>query len=202
LFSKLVHRNDTGSAQRRYGGWQVRSAGEGNPAVRIARVAAERSGSLLVVGDLTLDEDSREARRAGQAVNLTAPEFELLRFLMRNTRRVLSKAQVPDRVGNYDFGGQANIVELYVSYLRKKIDGGREPMIHTMRAAGRGNHDDPVAGRAADQVPDRVRAHRPNAPPGGSQKNPAGHSSSAATGSTQHSRRSRTESGLHDRVRP
>ena len=55
---------------------------------------------------------------------------------MRNPRRVLSKAQILDRVWNYDFGGQANVVELYVSYLRKKIDAGREPMIHTMRGAG------------------------------------------------------------------
>ena len=55
---------------------------------------------------------------------------------MRNPRRVLSKAQILDRVWNYDFGGQANVVELYISYLRKKIDAGREPMIHTMRGAG------------------------------------------------------------------
>jgi two-component system OmpR family response regulator len=104
--------------------------------LRRMHVAAEASGSLLVVGDLTLDEDSREVRRSGQAVQLTATEFELLRFLMRNARRVLSKAQILDRVWNYDFGGQANIVELYISYLRKKIDAGREPMIHTMRGAG------------------------------------------------------------------
>ena len=74
--------------------------------------------------------------RAGEEISLTATEFELLRFLMRNPRRVLSKAQILDRVWNYDFGGQANVVELYISYLRKKIDAGREPMIHTMRGAG------------------------------------------------------------------
>jgi two-component system, OmpR family, response regulator len=90
----------------------------------------------LVVGDLTLDEDSREVHRGGDLVDLTATEFELLRYLMRNPRRVLSKAQILDRVWNYDFGGQANIVELYISYLRKKIDAGRAPMIHTMRGAG------------------------------------------------------------------
>ena len=73
---------------------------------------------------------------AGDEITLTATEFELLRFLMRNPRRVLSKAQILDRVWNYDFGGQANVVELYISYLRKKIDAGREPMIHTMRGAG------------------------------------------------------------------
>jgi two-component system OmpR family response regulator len=92
--------------------------------------------ALLVVGDLALDEDSHEVRRGGDAVELTATEFELLRYFMRNPKRVLSKAQILDRVWNYDFGGQANIVELYVSYLRKKIDAGRKPMIHTLRGAG------------------------------------------------------------------
>ncbi len=95
-----------------------------------------RPGSQLVVGDLSLDEDSHEVTRAGVEIQLTATEFELLRYLMRNPRRVLSKAQILDRVWNYDFGGQANVVELYISYLRKKIDAGREPMIHTLRGAG------------------------------------------------------------------
>ena len=95
-----------------------------------------KPGSQLVVGDLALDEDSHEVTRAGEEIQLTATEFELLRYLMRNPRRVLSKAQILDRVWNYDFGGQANVVELYISYLRKKIDAGREPMIHTLRGAG------------------------------------------------------------------
>ncbi|WP_139981572.1 response regulator transcription factor [Nocardioides litoris] len=95
-----------------------------------------QASSVLSVGDLTLDEDSHEVVRGGQEISLTATEFELLRFLMRNPRRVLSKAQILDRVWNYDFGGQANVVELYISYLRKKVDAGREPMIHTMRGAG------------------------------------------------------------------
>jgi two-component system, OmpR family, response regulator len=94
------------------------------------------ASSLLVVGDLELDEDSHEVFRSGVEITLTATEFELLRFLMRNPRRVLSKAQILDRVWNYDFGGQANVVELYISYLRKKVDAGRAPMIHTMRGAG------------------------------------------------------------------
>jgi len=94
------------------------------------------ASSVLVVGDLEMDEDSREVSRAGTEISLTATEFELLRYLMRNPRRVLSKAQILDRVWNYDFGGQANVVELYISYLRKKIDAGRDPMIHTMRGAG------------------------------------------------------------------
>ena len=72
-----------------------------------------------------LDEDSHEVRRGGELVELTATEFELLRYLMRNPKRVLSKAQILDRVWNYDFGGQSNVVELYISYLRKKIDAGR-----------------------------------------------------------------------------
>lgn len=111
----------------------------------VARVRAllRRSGasrqaeaSRLVVGDLVMDEDSHEVFRAGELIALTATEFELLRYLMRNPKRVLSKAQILDRVWNYDFGGQANVVEIYISYLRKKIDSGREPMIHTVRAVG------------------------------------------------------------------
>ncbi|NNG35324.1 response regulator transcription factor [Nakamurella aerolata] len=103
----------------------------------LRRSAASSDASALVqVGDLTLDEDSREVHRGGQLIALTATEFELLRYLMLNAKRVLSKAQILDRVWNYDFGGQANIVELYISYLRKKIDAGREPMIHTMRGFG------------------------------------------------------------------
>ena len=102
------------------------------------RAGAQQSAtaSVLTVGDLTLNEDSHEVHRGGTPVNLTATEFELLRYLMRNPKRVLSKAQILDRVWNYDFGGQANVVELYISYLRKKIDAGRAPMIHTMRGAG------------------------------------------------------------------
>lgn len=96
----------------------------------------EETSSVLRVGDLSLDEDSHEVIRDGAEISLTATEFELLRFMMRNPKRVLSKAQILDRVWHYDFGGQANVVELYISYLRKKIDAGRDPMIHTMRGAG------------------------------------------------------------------
>ncbi|WP_106298965.1 response regulator transcription factor [Knoellia remsis] len=104
--------------------------------MRRTAVAADDASSLLVVGDLTMDEDSHEVTRGGDGIHLTATEFELLRYLMRNPKRVLSKAQILDRVWNYDFGGQANVVELYISYLRKKIDAGRAPMIHTMRGVG------------------------------------------------------------------
>jgi two-component system, OmpR family, response regulator len=96
----------------------------------------QRSGTRLHVGDLVMDEDAREVSRSGEPIELTATEFELLRFLMRNPRRVVSKAQILDRVWHYDFGGQAHVVELYISYLRKKIDAEREPLIHTVRGVG------------------------------------------------------------------
>ena len=104
--------------------------------LRRAGATAQREEATLVVGDLTMDEDSHEVARGGLEIHLTATEFELLRYFMRNPKRVLSKAQILDRVWQYDFGGQANIVELYVSYLRRKIDAGREPMIHTLRGVG------------------------------------------------------------------
>ena len=104
--------------------------------LRRTGVTTEDSGAQLIVGDLVLNEDSHEVTRAGEPISLTSTEFELLRFMMRNSKRVLSKAQILDRVWSYDFGGRSNIVELYISYLRKKIDNGREPMIHTLRGAG------------------------------------------------------------------
>jgi two-component system OmpR family response regulator len=104
--------------------------------LRRTGVTTEDSGAQLVVGDLVLNEDSHEVTRAGEPISLTSTEFELLRFMMRNSKRVLSKAQILDRVWSYDFGGRSNIVELYISYLRKKIDIGRQPMIHTLRGAG------------------------------------------------------------------
>jgi two-component system OmpR family response regulator len=104
--------------------------------LRRTGISEEGNGAQIVVGDLVLDEDSHEVTRAGELIVLTSTEFELLRFLMRNPKRVLSKAQILDRVWSYDFGGRSNIVELYISYLRKKIDSGRTPMIHTLRGAG------------------------------------------------------------------
>lgn len=103
--------------------------------VQRSGVAAADSAEL-VVGDLVLNQDTREVSRGGDPIQLTATQFELLRYLMENPRRVVSKAQILDNVWNYDFGGQANIVELYISYLRKKVDAEREPMIHTVRGAG------------------------------------------------------------------
>src|SRR3954452_12184727 len=104
--------------------------------VRRSHLVAAEADAVLTVGDLTMDEDCHEVHRGGELIELTATEFELLRYLMRNPRRVLSKAQILDRVWSYDFGGDAHVVELYISYLRKKIDRGREPMIHTVRSVG------------------------------------------------------------------
>ena len=104
--------------------------------LRRAGMSQSNTYDRLTFDDLTMDEEAREVRRGGELVDLTATEFELLRFLMRNPRRVLSKSQILDRVWNYDFGGQAHVVELYISYLRKKVDAGREPLIHTVRGVG------------------------------------------------------------------
>jgi len=90
----------------------------------------------LVVGDLTLDEDRHQVTRSGEEIHLSATEFELLRHLMRNPGRVLSRDEILDWVWQYDFGGNESIVELYISYLRRKLDAGRAPMIHTVRGAG------------------------------------------------------------------
>ena len=91
---------------------------------------------ILQVGDLELNEDSYEVMRGDELIQLTSTEFELLRYLMRNSGRVLSKAQILDRVWSYDFSGKPTVVELYISYLRRKIDNGRPAMIHTVRGAG------------------------------------------------------------------
>jgi two-component system OmpR family response regulator len=103
---------------------------------RSVLLVGEVESPELRVGDLTLNEESYEVYRAGTRIELTATEFELLRFLMRNNKRVVSKAQILDRVWSYDFGGRASIVEIYISYLRKKIDALGEPMIHTVRGVG------------------------------------------------------------------
>lgn len=112
----------------------------------VARLRAllRRSASLgdggtpgvIRVGDLKLDEDAYEVSRAGTPIELTAREFELLRYLMRNPRRVVSKDQILDRVWSYDAEVRPTVVELYISYLRKKVDSIGEPMIHTVRGFG------------------------------------------------------------------
>ncbi|GAB2567725.1 response regulator transcription factor [Leucobacter ruminantium] len=103
---------------------------------RSQMAAALQPDPVLRVGDLSLNEDSYEVERAGEPIQVTSTEFELLRYLMRNPGRVLSKAQILDRVWAYDFSGKSTVVELYISYLRKKIDSGRDPMLHTVRGAG------------------------------------------------------------------
>jgi two-component system OmpR family response regulator len=103
----------------------------------LRRVAdTSEASSKLVFADLELDEETREVFRGDHPIDLTPTEFKLLRYLMMNPRRVLSKAQILDHVWEYDFGGDANVVETYISYLRKKIDSLGPPLIHTLRGAG------------------------------------------------------------------
>ena len=90
----------------------------------------------LTFSDLELDEDAHEVHRGGRRIELTPTEFSLLHFLMANPKRVLSKAQILDHVWDYDFDGEASVVETYVYYLRKKIDVDAAPLIHTVRGVG------------------------------------------------------------------
>jgi len=92
--------------------------------------------SRLVFADLELDEETHEVYRAGQRVQLSPTEFKLLRYLMLNANRVLSKAQILDHVWKYDFRGDDNIVESYISYLRRKVDNVQPRLIHTLRGVG------------------------------------------------------------------
>jgi two-component system, OmpR family, response regulator len=93
--------------------------------------------SALHFADLSLDEDSHEVRRGGRVIEVSPTEFKLLRYLMLNPNRVLSKAQILDHVWDYDFRGEAGIVESYISYLRRKIDTPDvQPLIHTKRGVG------------------------------------------------------------------
>jgi two-component system, OmpR family, response regulator len=96
----------------------------------------ETVAKALSFADVVLDDDSHEVRRDGQVVNLSPTEFKLLRFLIANAGRVLSKAQILDHVWQYDFDGDANVVETYVSYLRKKLDPLGPPILHTVRGVG------------------------------------------------------------------
>lgn len=103
--------------------------------LRRANGSSERS-TLLRIADLELDEDTHEVWRGPRPVHLTPTEFKLLRYLMLNPRRVVSKTQILDHVWQYDFDGNANVVENYISYLRKKVDAGGPPLIHTVRGVG------------------------------------------------------------------
>ncbi len=91
---------------------------------------------MLSLADLQLDDDAHVVRRAGRPVELSPTEYNLLRFLLTNAGRVLSKSQILDHVWEYDFGGNAAVVETYISYLRKKIDRTGPPLIHTVRGVG------------------------------------------------------------------
>jgi two-component system, OmpR family, response regulator len=97
---------------------------------------AEPESSRLTFEDIELDEDAHEVTRGGQNVELTATEYRLLRYLMLNPRRVLTRSQLLEHVWEYDFGGDARVLETYVSYLRKKLDVHGPPLIHTVRGVG------------------------------------------------------------------
>jgi two-component system OmpR family response regulator len=102
----------------------------------LRRTKGALPGDVLRYADLMLDEARHEVRRGEQEITLTATEFSLLRYFMLNPRRVLSKAQILQNVWRYDFGGHSNVVETYVSYLRKKLDATGPPLIKTVRQAG------------------------------------------------------------------
>jgi two-component system OmpR family response regulator len=93
-------------------------------------------GGRLVFADLEMDDDTHEVWRQGVLIDLTATEFNLLRYLLENARRVLSKSEIVDNVWSLDFDGDPNIVETYISYLRKKVDCVDPPLIHTIRGVG------------------------------------------------------------------
>jgi two-component system, OmpR family, response regulator len=107
-----------------------------NAVLRRSNPEGGGGGNKLAYADLTLDENTHQVTRAGQIVELSPTEFKLLSFLMMNAEKVMSKAQILDYVWQYDFGGDANVVETYISYLRKKIDCFEPPLIHTVRMVG------------------------------------------------------------------
>jgi two-component system OmpR family response regulator len=102
----------------------------------LRRTRAEDDEEVFRFADLTLNEETREVWRGEESVELTRTEFDLLRFFMLNPRRVLTKRQILDNVWHYDFGGDPNVVETYVSYLRKKLDRLGPPLIRTIRLVG------------------------------------------------------------------
>jgi len=98
--------------------------------------ATDAASSKLTFADLELDDDTREVTRGGRPIELTATEYRLLRYLMLNPRRVMTRAQLLDHVWSYDFGGDGRVLETYISYLRKKVDADGPPLIHTVRGVG------------------------------------------------------------------
>jgi two-component system OmpR family response regulator len=103
---------------------------------RFAAGAPDRPSARLSFADIDLDDDSHEVWKNGETVALSPTEFKLLRYFLQNPTRVLSKAQILDHVWHYDFGGDANVVESYVSYLRRKIDTTEPRLLHTIRSVG------------------------------------------------------------------
>jgi len=97
---------------------------------------AQQDGSHLSFADLELDDDTREVTRGGQLIELTDTEYRLLRYLMLHPRHVLTRAQILDHVWEYDFGGDARVLETYISYLRKKLESQGPRVIHTVRGVG------------------------------------------------------------------
>jgi two-component system OmpR family response regulator len=104
--------------------------------VILRRQGTTSGSSQLTFADLELDDDAHVVRRAGQVVELSPTEYNLLRFLLVNAGRVLSRNQILDHVWQYDFGGHATVVETYISYLRKKLDKLGPPLIQTVRGVG------------------------------------------------------------------
>ena len=102
----------------------------------LRRTGHETAGAELTFADLVMNVDTHEVWRQGHPIELTATEFNVLQYLLENVRRVVSKSEILDRVWGYDFGGDVNIVETYISYLRKKIDEYDPPLIHTVRRVG------------------------------------------------------------------
>jgi len=104
--------------------------------VALRHSGAENDTTVLALADLELDQQAHRVTRAGQAVTLSPTEFKLLRYLLLNNGRVLSRTQILDHVWNYDFGGDASVVETYMSYLRRKIDHVEPKLLHTVRGVG------------------------------------------------------------------
>ncbi|WP_204164947.1 response regulator transcription factor [Rhodococcus oxybenzonivorans] len=103
---------------------------------RSGKVSVEEQSARITFADIELDDDTREVWKAGELVSLSPTEFTLLRYFMVNAGTVLSKPRILDHVWNYDFGGEVGVVESYVSYLRRKVDTGEKPLIHTLRGVG------------------------------------------------------------------
>ena len=104
--------------------------------VVLRRHGSETESNKLSLADLELDDEAHEVRRHGHAIDLTNTEYRLLRYLLINAGRVLTRSQILDHVWHYDFGGDASVLETYISYLRRKVDRVKPPLIQTVRGVG------------------------------------------------------------------